>query len=85
MVAINDIKTITVVGAGIMGHEIAQVALMGGFETVILNDLTEEIINKAAIKIKNGLERLELKGKLNIDLFFSHFLEIKNGHNELRL
>jgi len=48
-----------------MGHEIAQVALMGGFKTVILNDLTEEIINNAAIKIKNGLERLELKGKLN--------------------
>ena len=48
-----------------MGHEIAQVALMGGFKTVILNDLTEEIVNKAAIKIKNGLERLELKGKLN--------------------
>lgn len=48
-----------------MGHEIAQVALMGGFKTVILNDLTEEIINKAAIKIKNGLERLESKNKLN--------------------
>jgi len=48
-----------------MGHEIAQVALMGGFKTVILNDLTEEIINKAAIKIKNSLERLESKGKLN--------------------
>jgi len=47
-----------------MGHEIAQVALMGGFKTVILNDLTEEIVNKAATKIKNGLERLELKGKL---------------------
>ncbi|MFX1344879.1 MAG: 3-hydroxyacyl-CoA dehydrogenase NAD-binding domain-containing protein, partial [Promethearchaeota archaeon] len=40
MVYLNDIKTIVVVGAGIMGHEIAQVALMGGFKTVILNDLT---------------------------------------------
>jgi enoyl-CoA hydratase/3-hydroxyacyl-CoA dehydrogenase len=48
-----------------MGHEIAQVALMGGFKTVILNDLTEETINSAVNKIKNGLERLELKGKLN--------------------
>jgi enoyl-CoA hydratase/3-hydroxyacyl-CoA dehydrogenase len=65
MVAIKDINTITVVGAGIMGHEIAQVALMGDFKTVILNDLTEEIINSAVIRIKNGLERLELKGKLN--------------------
>ena len=75
MVAINDIKTITVVGAGIMGHEIAQVALMGGFETVILNDLTEEIINKAAIKIKNGLERLELKGKLNEDYTATNLMD----------
>ncbi|MFX0080781.1 MAG: 3-hydroxyacyl-CoA dehydrogenase NAD-binding domain-containing protein [Candidatus Hodarchaeota archaeon] len=52
-------------GAGVMGHEIAQVALMGGFENIILNDLNEEIINKAVIRIKSGLERLELKGKLN--------------------
>jgi len=31
----KDIKTITIVGAGTMGHEIAQVALMGGFSRVI--------------------------------------------------
>ncbi|MFW9873978.1 MAG: 3-hydroxyacyl-CoA dehydrogenase NAD-binding domain-containing protein [Candidatus Thorarchaeota archaeon] len=65
IVTINDINTITVVGAGIMGHEIAQVALMGGFKTVILNDLTKNTIKKAAIKIKKGLEKLELKDKLN--------------------
>jgi len=64
MTYLNDIKTIVVVGAGIMGNEIAQVALMGGFKTVILNDLTNEIIDRAEIKIKNGLEMLESKGKL---------------------
>jgi 3-hydroxyacyl-CoA dehydrogenase len=36
---IANIKNIAIIGAGTMGHEIAQVALMGGFETVILNDL----------------------------------------------
>jgi len=40
MVEIDNYRTITVVGAGMMGHEIAQVALMGGFKKVILNDLT---------------------------------------------
>lgn len=49
-----------------MGHEIAQVALMGGFDEVILNDLIEEHIDKATIKIKDGLDRLESKGKLNL-------------------
>jgi len=59
-----DITKVTVIGAGTMGHEIAQVALMGGFKPVILNDLNNEILEKAAIKIENGLKRLETKGKL---------------------
>ncbi|MHA2398237.1 MAG: 3-hydroxyacyl-CoA dehydrogenase NAD-binding domain-containing protein [Promethearchaeota archaeon] len=59
------ISTITVVGAGMMGCEIAQVALMGGYNTVILNDLTKENLEKALYKIRKGLERIEIKGKLN--------------------
>jgi len=61
---INKIKTIAVIGAGTMGHEIAQVALMGGFKPVTLNDLNKTTLEKAFDKIKNGLERLEAKGKL---------------------
>ncbi len=64
MVDINNIKMITVIGAGTMGHEIAQVALMGGFQSVVLNDLNKDILTKAKNKIKNGLERLEAKGRL---------------------
>ncbi|MFX0103869.1 MAG: 3-hydroxyacyl-CoA dehydrogenase NAD-binding domain-containing protein [Candidatus Hodarchaeota archaeon] len=64
MVDISSINSIAVIGAGTMGHEIAQVALMGGFKCVILNDLKDEILNKAADKIENGLKRLEAKGKL---------------------
>ncbi|MFX1487736.1 MAG: 3-hydroxyacyl-CoA dehydrogenase NAD-binding domain-containing protein [Promethearchaeota archaeon] len=63
MVDIEDIKTITIIGAGTMGHEIAQVALMGSF-FVVLNDISKEILEEAAIKIKGGLERLENKRKL---------------------
>ena len=42
MVDIEDINTFVVIGAGTMGREIAQVALMAGFEKVILNDITQE-------------------------------------------
>jgi enoyl-CoA hydratase/3-hydroxyacyl-CoA dehydrogenase len=62
---IMTIDTITVIGAGMMGCEIAQVALMGGYKTVILNDLTKENLEKALNKIKKGLERVENKGRLN--------------------
>ena len=65
MVEIDNFKTITVVGAGMMGHEIAQVALMGGFKTVILNDLTEDILDKASIRIGKNLEKLNIKGVLD--------------------
>jgi len=64
MVNINNIKSISVIGAGTMGHEIAQVALMGGFKPVILNDLSYKILEKAENKIEDGLKRLEAKGKL---------------------
>lgn len=64
MVDISNINTIAVIGAGTMGHEIAQVALMAGFEKVILNDLTAEVIDNAVEKIKNNLKKLENKGLL---------------------
>lgn len=64
MVDISNIKTISIIGAGTMGHEIAQVTLMGGFKHVILNDLSNEILEMAAIKIEKGLKKLESKGRL---------------------
>ncbi|MFW9936421.1 MAG: 3-hydroxyacyl-CoA dehydrogenase family protein [Candidatus Thorarchaeota archaeon] len=64
MVDISNIKNLAVIGVGTMGHEIAQVALMAGFEKVILNDLNKEILNSARIKIRKNLEKLYTKGKL---------------------
>ncbi len=72
---IDDINLITVIGAGTMGHEIAQVALMGGFKPVILNDLNNIILEKAANKIENGLKRLEAKGKLKEGQTASNLME----------
>lgn len=64
MVGLKDIKTFSVIGAGTMGHEIAQVALMAGFERVFLNDLNKEILKNASDKIKINLEKLYNKGKI---------------------
>ena len=68
MVDIRKIKTFSIVGAGHMGYEIAEVFLMAGFEKVILNDLKMEIIETAETKIKSGLKKIEAKGKLGQNL-----------------
>ncbi len=64
MVNTKNINRIAVIGAGTMGHEIAQVALMGELEHVILNDLNNEILESAVKKIQSGLKKLEKKGLL---------------------
>jgi 3-hydroxybutyryl-CoA dehydrogenase len=56
---IEDIKSIGIVGAGVMGGGIAQTAILAGFN-VICRDLTEEILAKSKDTIING--RFGLKG-----------------------
>ena len=57
------IKTITVVGAGTMGHGIAEVAAAAGFQ-VWLADISQEILNKALERIRWSLGKLYEKGQL---------------------
>jgi len=59
MVDIKNIRTFVVIGAGTMGREIAQVALMAGFENIVLNDIQKGVIEDASKYIQNGLRRLE--------------------------
>ncbi len=65
---ISDIRNIAVIGAGVQGHKIAQVALLAGFEKVILNSRTMQSIDRAVENIINsksvGLKVLEAKGLL---------------------
>jgi enoyl-CoA hydratase/3-hydroxyacyl-CoA dehydrogenase len=63
MLDISDIKNICVVGAGIMGHGIAQASLMAGYNVTLI-DLQEEIVNNGLKKIEEGLEKVKTKGKL---------------------
>jgi 3-hydroxybutyryl-CoA dehydrogenase len=59
----KDIRTITVVGAGIMGRGIAHVAATGGFQTV-LNDVSDELLQKASAWIRSDLQKGVEVGKL---------------------
>jgi enoyl-CoA hydratase/3-hydroxyacyl-CoA dehydrogenase len=74
---ISDIKNIVIIGTGLQGHAIAQVALMAGFNRVILNDLSVELIDKAVDRIindpKTGLKVLEKAGQLD-DKFTTEIL-----------
>jgi enoyl-CoA hydratase/3-hydroxyacyl-CoA dehydrogenase len=60
---IKDIKTIAVIGAGDMGHGIAEVALIAGYK-VYLRDIKQEFIDKGATRIHQSLEKLVSKGKV---------------------
>ena len=56
-------KNIVVVGVGQMGKGIAQISLMAGYK-VTLMDIQDDLIDNAVSYIKNGLNKLESKGKL---------------------
>jgi 3-hydroxybutyryl-CoA dehydrogenase len=58
-----EVRTIGVVGAGTMGHGIAQVAAHSGFD-VILVDAAPPALARGLGQIGKGLERLVGKGKL---------------------
>ncbi|ATL46528.1 3-hydroxybutyryl-CoA dehydrogenase [Chitinophaga caeni] len=62
----NQISTVAVCGAGTMGAGIAQVAAGKGFKT-ILYDLQDAVIEKAADKIRQQLQKLVDKGKISSD------------------
>ncbi len=59
----REVHTVGVVGAGTMGHGIAQVAAQSGFE-VVLVDSAPAALERGRGQIGKGLERLVAKGKL---------------------
>lgn len=58
---VEDVKNVAVIGAGIMGHGIAQLAAQSGYE-VTLMDLKQEILDRALEKIRWSLGKLVDKG-----------------------
>ena len=59
----TEINKITVLGSGIMGHGIAQISAMAGFE-VTLRDVDTKFLDSAMSKIKWSLDKLVEKQKI---------------------
>lgn len=60
----DTINRITVLGSGIMGHGIAQVSAMAGYE-VVIRDIQQSFLDKAMDKIKWSVNKLVEKKKID--------------------
>src|ERR1051326_2711258 len=58
-----QIRTITVIGAGIRGREIAQICALGGFRT-ILEDILPATLRQAEDEIRSAFQRAIGAGEL---------------------
>jgi len=73
-----NIKNITVLGSGVMGHGIAQVSATAGYN-VVLRDIKQEFLDKAMEKIRWSLDKLVTKEKISKeegDAIFSRIIPI---------
>jgi len=59
-----DLKNITVLGSGVMGHGIAQVSATAGYN-VVLRDIEQGFLDKAMEKIRWSLDKLVSKEKIS--------------------
>lgn len=59
-----NIRKITVLGSGVMGHGIAQVSAMSGYD-VALRDIDQKFLDKAMEKIAWSLNKLVEKNKIS--------------------
>jgi len=66
-VQLEDIRNISVIGAGIMGHGIGLTYALGGYR-VVLNDTREEILTNAISHIRNELKTFAESGLISQDM-----------------
>ncbi|AHC51410.1 3-hydroxyacyl-CoA dehydrogenase [Sulfolobus acidocaldarius SUSAZ] len=64
---VEDIKKILVIGAGTMGHGIAELAAIAGYQ-VYLSDVSQDILNNAMDKVKWSLTKLKERGAIKEDV-----------------
>lgn len=58
---VEDVRTVSVIGAGLMGHGIAQVFAQAGYN-VVLKDVKQEFLSNAIIRMKENLQTLSDAG-----------------------
>jgi 3-hydroxybutyryl-CoA dehydrogenase len=61
-----EVTTVAVLGAGTMGHGIAQVAAAAGYR-VVLRDVTEELVSKGLRSIESNLSKGVERGKVTAE------------------
>jgi 3-hydroxybutyryl-CoA dehydrogenase len=61
---VTEVRTVAVIGAGIMGRGIAQAATLGGYRT-ILEDLLPNALRKAETEIRANLDKAVELGKVD--------------------
>ncbi len=61
-----EIKTVAVIGAGLMGRGIAHASALGGYRT-ILEDILPNALRKAETEIRANLDKAVELGKVNAD------------------
>ena len=65
---VDDIRTVSVIGAGDMGHGIAEVALLAGYK-VFLQDIKKEFVDRGVRRIYDSLNKFIKKGRVTIDQY----------------
>lgn len=59
-----EIKNAAVIGAGIMGHGIAEVFALSGIH-VVVNDVSQDFLDRAKQNVGSSLSRMKESGKIN--------------------
>ncbi len=54
---VEDVRTVSIIGAGLMGHGIAQVFAQAGYN-VVLKDVKQEFLSNAIMRMKENLQML---------------------------
>lgn len=86
---LKDVKRVVVVGAGDMGHGIAEACAIAGYE-VAMRDIKQEFLDKAVSRIKESVEILARKRKVKEDVAvvmgrIKTYIEIKDAAKDAQL
>ena len=78
-----EIKKIAVLGAGLMGAGIAQIAAQAGFD-VSIRDMEDRFVENGITAIKSNLDRAVSKGKMDHERSQNIIGRIKGDHGSQR-
>jgi 3-hydroxybutyryl-CoA dehydrogenase len=62
--SVADVQQLAVIGAGTMGHSIAQLGAMSGFETRVF-DVSADALARGEVSVKGSLEKLASKERIS--------------------